>query len=107
MVRFIMRLLATLALAGAVAAAVIDGAKSLAAEALRLTPVGSTLLYAFPKPLTPFFRSLAAPGADTLHQAMLWLLSTPTEAVLTLGAMALYFLSRVRESPFDRMMAGR
>jgi len=107
MIRLFVRFLASLALAGAVAAAVIDGAKSLAAETLRVTPLGTSLIIAFPKPFTPFFRSLAAPGAGWIQRVELWAFSTPTAAALAVLALALYFIARTRENAFDRMAAGR
>ena len=107
MIRFFVRLVATLALAGAVAAAVVDGAKSLAAETLRVTPLGTSLLTAFPKQFTPFFRAMAAPDAGWLQRLELWVFSAPTAAALAILALALYFLARARESAFDRMAAGR
>jgi hypothetical protein len=107
MIRLFFRFLATLALAGAVGAAIVDGAKSLAAEALRLTPLGTTLITASPKIFTPYFRALAAPDAGAAQHFALWALSTPTAAALAVLAFGLFALSRARESAFDRMAAGR
>ncbi len=107
MIRLFFRLLATLALAGAVGAAIVDGAKSLAAEALRLTPLGTTLITAAPKLFTPYFRTLAAPDAGVGQRVALWALSTPTVAALAILAFLLFAASRTRESAFDRMAAGR
>ena len=107
MIRLFVRFLASLALAGAVAAAVVDGAKSLAAETLRVTPLGTSLLIAFPKLFAPFFRALAAPGAGWIQRIELWAFSTPTAVALGALALALYFLARTRENAFDRMAAGR
>ena len=87
MIRLVFRLLATLALAGAVGAAIVDGAKSLAAETLRLTPLGTTLITAAPKLFTPYFRALAAPDAGLGQRLALWALSTPTAAVLAVAGV--------------------
>jgi hypothetical protein len=107
MVRGFLRILATFALAGAVAAAIVDGARSLAAEALRVTPLGSTLLGLSPKQFGPLFRSLAAPSASFLQQTALWAFYVPTAVALALLALLLYAVARVREPEFDRLMAGR
>ena len=48
MIRFTLRLVGLLLLAGAFAAAVIDGARSLADQKVELSSMGTVLAYAFP-----------------------------------------------------------
>ena len=48
MIRFALRLIGLLLLAGAFAAAVIDGARSLADQKIELSSMGTALAYAFP-----------------------------------------------------------
>ena len=48
MIRFMLRLVGLLLLAGAFAAAVIDGARSLADQKIELSSMGAALVYAFP-----------------------------------------------------------
>ena len=47
--RFLLRFLGLIFFAGAFAAAVVDGARSLAASQILLTPAGVALYWAFPK----------------------------------------------------------
>ena len=48
MIRFALRLIGLILLAGAFAAAVIDGARSLADQKIELSSMGTALAYAFP-----------------------------------------------------------
>ncbi len=60
MMRFLVRLVGLFALAGAVVALVVDGAKSLAASTLVLTPLGEAWLKASPRSLAALEAGLAA-----------------------------------------------
>lgn len=60
MLRFLLRVLSVVLLAAAFASAVIDGTRSIAADAVTLTPFGDTCFYLFPKKfpqLRPFVES--------------------------------------------------
>ncbi|HVB89578.1 MAG TPA: hypothetical protein VND97_05205, partial [Beijerinckiaceae bacterium] len=56
MIRFLLRVVGVALLAGAFASAVIDGTRSIAANALLLTPFGDACAYLFPKSF-PHWRS--------------------------------------------------
>ena len=65
MIRLFVRILGLALLAGAFAACVIDGARSIAADQLLFTPTGATAYWAFPNkfPLLQTFVERADPSA--------------------------------------------
>ena len=96
MIRFLLRFVGLMLLAGAFAAAVIDGARSLAAQQLTLTPMGLALDLAFP---TKF--PLLQPFVEKRLHPLLWdpvllvLLSAPAFVVMAaLGALVFYLVRR-------------
>ena len=97
MLRLIFRFLALMLLAGAFAAFVIDGARSLADSALVLTPLGQTLITLFP---TKF--PLLQPAIERHVAPFLWdpvvvtLLLAPTWLVAGVLGAALMRLTRKR-----------
>ena len=97
MLRFLVRALGWLALAGAFAVAVMDGARSIANEALLLTPLGATLARLAPAK----FEQL--PGLATRIHPKLWdpllldALYVPTSAVLAGVGIALTAAAARRE----------
>ncbi len=97
MLRFLVRALGWLALAGAFAVAVMDGARSIANEALLLTPLGATLARLAPAK----FEQL--PGLATRIHPKLWdpllldALYVPTSAVLAGVGIALAAAAARRE----------
>ncbi len=98
MFRVLLRVVALILLAGAFAAAVIDGARSLAAQQVVLTPMGVALDYAFPSKfplLQPFVE-------QRLRQPLLWdpvllaILSAPAFFDMAVIGFALFYLVRPR-----------
>jgi hypothetical protein len=94
--RLIGRLIGLALLAGAFAAAVVDGARTIAASQLTLTPMGRTLYWAFPNKMP-----LLQPFVEREIHPLLWdpilfhILLAPTWLVLgVLGALILYGLRR-------------
>lgn len=98
--RFILRLIGLALLAGAFAAGVIDGARSIAASHLVLTPLGSTLYWAFPNKMP-----LLQPFIERQIHPLLWnpvlydILLAPNWAVLGLVGLGLLYLLRKRPPP--------
>jgi len=94
--RLIGRLIGLALLAGAFAAAVIDGARTIAASQFTVTPMGRTLYDAFPNKFP-----LLQPFIERQIHPLLWnpilvnILQAPTWAVLgVLGGFILYMLRR-------------
>jgi hypothetical protein len=98
--RFICRLIGLALLAGAFAAAVIDGARSIAASRLIVTSLGSTLYAAFPNKMP-----LLQPFIERQIHPFLWnpilyhVLLAPNWAVLGLVAVILLYALRKRPPP--------
>jgi hypothetical protein len=95
--RLLARLLAFLLIAGAFAAAVIDGARSIGADQLLLTPLRVTLYWAMPLRfplLQPFIENKF--GLFAWDPLLLICLKTPTSAVLALAGALLIYLARRR-----------
>lgn len=95
MIRFFVRLVALALLAGAFAAAVIDGARSIAANQLSLTPLGATLYWAFPKKF-PLMQTFIETQINPLVLKLLWL---PTWAAFAVIGAGLFYLVRRRPPP--------
>jgi hypothetical protein len=95
--RLLVRFCGLMLLAGAFAAAVVDGARSLADQRLELTTMGLALYYAFPSKfplLKPFVEKRLGPLAwDPL---LLAILSTPAFLDLAALAFCLFYLVRPR-----------
>jgi hypothetical protein len=98
LIRLLVRLLALAMLAGAFAAAVIDGARSIAANQITLTQMGATLYWAFPNKLAHLQATL-----DHIHPLLypiaLSILRLPTWLVLGLVGVGLFWLVRRRPPP--------
>lgn len=97
MIRFLLRLVGLILLAGAFAAAVIDGARSLALQQLTLTPMGLALDFAFPNKFP-----LLQPFVEKRLHPLLWdpvlvtILSAPAFVdMAALGAL-IFYLTRPR-----------
>jgi hypothetical protein len=89
-------------LAGAFAAAVIDGARSLAAQQVVLTPMGTALAYAFPSKfplLQPFVEKRLSPLA--WDPVLLDILSAPAFVDMAVLGLALFYLVRPRSPARD------
>jgi hypothetical protein len=94
MFRFVFRFVGLMLLAGAFAAAVIDGARSLAAQQLTLTSMGLALDFAFPSKFP-----LLQPFVEKRLHPLLWdpilvaILSAPAFVdMAALGAVIFYLL---------------
>jgi hypothetical protein len=98
--RLIGRFIGLALLAGAFAAAVIDGARSIAASDLMLTRLGATLFWAFPNKMP-----LLQPFIERQIHPLLWnlilynVLLAPTWAALGVAGFALLYLLRKRPPP--------
>jgi hypothetical protein len=85
LIRIALRLIALVSLAGAFAAAVIDGARSLADQKIEFTPMGRTLATAFP------YVSARAPVL--WDPVLLKLLYAPAALDLAVLGAALFYLA--------------
>ena len=97
MIRFVVRLLALSLLAGAFAAAVIDGARSLADQKLEFYSMGWALAHAFPSKfplLQPFVEKRFGPAA--WDPVLLDVLSAPAFVDLAALGLILFLLARPR-----------
>jgi hypothetical protein len=98
-IRLFIRILGLALLAGAFAACVIDGARSIAAEQLSFTPMGATVYWALPNNL-PLMQSFL----ERIHP-LLWdpvllhILMLPTWAVLGVAGAGLFYVVRRRPPP--------
>jgi len=98
-IRLFVRILGLALLAGAFAACVIDGAASIAADQLSMTPMGVTVYWALPNKL-PLMQSFL----ERIHP-LLWdpivlhILMLPTWAVLGVVGAGLFYVVRRRPPP--------
>src|SRR5690349_18847302 len=96
MLRFLTRALGLILLAGAFAAAVMDGARSIANSAWSMTPLGTTLAHVAPA------KSAQLPALAAKIHPKLWdpvlidILWAPTSVVLAVVGVALVALASVR-----------
>jgi hypothetical protein len=99
MLRFLSRLVGYWLVAGALVAAVVDGAKSIAASALVTTPLSES--WATLAPLLSIEPTAPTPPPWPLDVALAWLLAAPTAAVLiALGILFLIAGRKRRPAPF-------
>lgn len=100
MIRLFIRILGLGLLAGAFAACVIDGARSIAADQLSFTPMGATVYWAFPNKF-----SLMQSFIERQIHPLLWdpillhILMLPTWAVLSVVGAGLFYVVRRRPPP--------
>jgi hypothetical protein len=96
----LVRAIALLLLAGAFAAAVMDGARSIADQQLSLTPTGVALATAFPVKFLAFQTFVHAKLAPFLWDPVLVsVLYGPTFLDVGVLGLALFWLSRPRRPP--------
>ena len=96
MLRWLFRAIGLFCLAGAFAAAVLDGARSIADQKLALTQLGVTLATAFPAKF-PLLPALAGKIHPLLWDpVLLSLLYVPTSVVLAVVGLALFVVTRPR-----------
>ena len=108
MFRQLIRLIAFLLLAGAFAAAVIDGSRSIGAYQLSLTSLGVTFYWAMPAKfplLQPFVEKKL--GLFAWDPILLNILKAPTFAVFALIGGGLLYLMRRRPPPIGYSSRGR
>ncbi len=89
-----MRIVGLALLAGAFAACVIDGARSIAADQLSFTPIGATLFWAFPNKVPQMEASIRE-----IHPILVQALFLPTWAVLGVVGAGLFYVVRRRPPP--------
>jgi hypothetical protein len=89
MLRFISRFIGTWLVAGALVAAVVDGAKSIAASSVVITPLSETLA------LIASGEASGGPAAPAPGFIWSWLLGAPTAALL--AALGFLFLAAGRK----------
>ncbi len=93
--RFLARVIGLLALAGAFAAAVLDGARWIANGAWAPTSTGAALDWLSPKALTAVERFVESRvGAWAWNEVLVKALVTPAFAALTLVSALLFLISR-------------
>lgn len=99
MLRFLVRFAGLLLLAGGFAALIVDGTRSIAADAIVQTPLGETIHYLLPSKF-----DLIEPAVRRLHP-LLWdpvllhLFQAPTWAILAISGLGLIYLARPRAPP--------
>jgi len=99
MIRLFIRILGLALLAGAFAACVIDGARSIAAAQLSFTPMGVTVYWALPSKL-PLVQSFLERVHPLLWDPiLLHILMLPTWAVLGATGVGLFYMVRRRPPP--------
>jgi hypothetical protein len=107
-IRLLVRLLGLALLAGAFAAGVIDGAASIAANQLSITPIGRPLYLVFPNkfPLVQVF-------VERQIHPLLWdpvlvnILMLPTWLVLAVIGVGLFYVVRRRPPPIGHSNRSR
>jgi len=106
--RFVFRFVGLILLAGAFAAAVIDGARSLAAQQVALTTTGRALDYALPNKfplLQPFVEKKLSPLL--WDPVLLSILSAPAFVDMAALGLCLFYLSRPRPPKFPAAIRAR
>jgi hypothetical protein len=106
--RLLFRVLGLVLLAGAFAACVIDGARSIADDRLSFTRLGDTAYWAFPNKF-PLMQSFVERQIHPLlwDPILLNLLKAPTAAALALLGAALLYAMRKRPPPIGHSNRGR
>ena len=99
MLRLLFRLLGLLSLAGAFAAAVLDGARSLADQGLQVTPIGETLARLAPAKFAALHAAAAKIHPKLWDPVLVWVLYTPTLLVLAVVGVALIAATRAHGEP--------
>lgn len=108
MIRIFLRLIGLAMLAGAFVAAVIDGARSIAADQLALTPMGATLYWAMPNKFPLFQAFIEHQISPRLWDPVLIdVLMLPTWFILAIFGAALVYLTRKRPPPIGHSNRSR
>jgi hypothetical protein len=107
LIRIFIRILGLALLAGAFAAGVIDGARSIAADQLSLTPMGATAYWAFPNKF-PLLQSFVEHINPLLwNPVLLHILMLPTWLVLGILGLGLMYVTRKRPPPIGHSNRSR
>ena len=107
MIRFTLRLVGLLMLAGAFAAAVIDGARSLADQKLELTSMGWAVAHAFPAKFAQMQTFVVGKAPMAWDLVVINLLYAPATLDLAVLGALLFYLARRRAVPFGAARGGR
>ena len=107
MFRFTLRLVGLALLAGAFAAAVIDGARSLADQKLELTSMGVALATALPSKFEAMHAYIVKHAAPLWNLVVINVLYAPEALDLALLGAALFYLTRRRTVPLGATRRGR
>ena len=100
MIRWLLRIIGLACLAGAFAAAIIDGARSIGAGQVILTPAGATAYWIAPKKMPLLEPFLAKHGASVLWDPVIVdVLMVPTWAALAVLGLIFVLASRRRTPP--------
>ena len=99
MLRLLFRLLGLLTLAGAFAAGVIDGARTLADQRLEMTPLGATLAYVLRDKFAALPELVGKIHPKLWDPVLLSVLYVPTCLALAIVGIALMILTRSRDEP--------
>ena len=103
MIRFLVRVLGVLLLAGAFAAAVVDGARSLADQQFTITPMGLALGTIFPAKFELWTTVVQTRLPHFVWDPVLfWILSAPAFLDLAVLGLAVTSLSRPPQQPEAR-----
>jgi len=97
--RLVFRLLGLLTLAGAFAAGVIDGARTLADQRLELTPLGATLAYVLRDKFAALPALVGRINPKLWDPVLLSVLYVPTFLALAILGLALMVVTRARGEP--------
>jgi hypothetical protein len=106
-IRALLRIVGLALLAGAFAAAVIDGARSIAADQLTLTPIGETAYWASPNKFTLMQAAITRIQPALWDPVLLNGLKAPTWLVLSVVGAALLYLTRRRPPPIGHSNRSR
>ena len=107
MIRFTLRLVGLLLLAGAFAAAVIDGARSLADQKVELSSMGTVLAYASPAKFALMHDTVVKKAPMAWDLLVVNLLYAPATLDLAVFGAVLFYLARRRAVPRGAARRGR
>ena len=107
MIRFTLRLVGLLLLAGAFAAAVIDGARSLADQKIELSSMGTVLAYASPAKFALMHDYVAKKAPMLWDVVVVNALYAPATLDLAVLGAGLFYLARRPSVPLDATWSRR
>jgi hypothetical protein len=107
LIRFALRLVGLALLAGAFAAAVIDGARSLADQKIELTSTGWVIAHAFPAKFAQMHDYLVSKAPMAWNLAVVNALYAPAILDLAVLGALLFYLARRRPDPLGPARRGR